>query len=475
MADRVPILTNVLNLCHMTNTNGNDNNQNNGGNNGGDAGAINVSNLVGGDLNFDGKFDPNADGDNADANAGGANAGQGDGAGGGKAAAPIAGKDGQAAGDNKDKGAEGADGKDKGKEKDDAAGGDTTTYYLDDDGNLTDAAGKIVVKKDDIKKNENGEIILPDGSAGAGAGDAPLVDFVKNKLVADFEFEFKDEKGNPVVFPDTDEGIAQLVEHAILEGIDSERKNIFTEHPRVQSYFDHIRAGGTDSTFFNRSQSWKGVTLPADTVTDAAANSVRKDIVINNFLERFGYSSAPDAERPSIRARAEKFAQMTEDSGGLIGEAKTALTDLQNIEMATEKARDEKNKQILAEREARSVKHYNNIAAIVKAGDLKGINIPATERQAFLDYVSKDVTGKRETQSMLDRKKEELPLSLQLEYMRFKGFNLDDLVKAKATTMHAQTLSARRNRPAVVVAKVQGSAGGGDTVDNSELKLSKLL
>lgn len=459
----------------MSNSNADNNNDNNGGNNA----KINVNNLVGGDLNFDGKFDPNKDysdagtggADNADAGNGGDDTSKN-----GKAPVQVAGKadgtGGGAAGDDKG-GKDGDTDKDKTK---DAAGDDNTAYYFDDAGNVVDAEGKVIINKEDIKKNEQGEIILPDGvTPPGGSDDVPLIDFVKNKLVTDFALEFKDENGKPLVFEDTEEGLAALVEHAVIEGLEAERANIFEDEPRVQAYYNHLKAGGSETNFFTKTQSWKAVALPADNAMDDAANRVRKDIVLNNFLTRFGYNAASDADKPAIRARAEKFTQMTEDSGGLLAEAKTALTDLQNIEIAEEKALDAKNKQILAEREERKRQHYATIASAIKAGDLKGINIPAAEREAFLSYVSKDVTGKGETQSMLDRKKEPIELSLQLEYMRYKGFKLDDLIAAKATTLKAQTLSARRQKTAVVVAGNKSAGSDTTAVPIGDIKLSKLL
>lgn len=471
---------NILKFVSMSNSNADNNN----GNNGNVDNPINVSNIFGGDMAFDGKFDPSKDYNDdtdkgeGDADKGNANKGN-DGKDGQdtKKAADTTKKpadvEGKKDAGNDDK----PDTEDKNKKKDEGDGGKDSAYYLDDDGNLIDAAGKIVVKKDEIKTNDKGEIILPDGvePPKGSADELPMIDIVKNKLAADFEFDFKDENGKPLTFDDTEEGLSQLVEYAINAGLDAERDNIFHDEPRVQAYYNHLKAGGSDSAFFTREQSWKGFALPADTVVDDNANRIRKDVIVNNFLTRFNYASAAEADKPAIRARAEKFAQMTEDAGNLVSESKVSLKDLQQLEIDTDKARDDRNREILKQREARNREHYNTIATTIKTGDLKGINIPANERQAFLDYVSKPITDKRETQSMLDRKKEAIELSLQLEYMRFKGFNLDDLVSAKANTIRARTLSARRNKVAVI-ANGSGDRGSGTgNVPISDIKLSKLL
>ena len=111
----------------------------------------------------------------------------------------------------------------------------------------------------------------------------------------------------------------------------------------------------------------------------------------------------------------------------------------------------------LEEETKQSNLYWNNVNTIINSGDLKGITIPNTERTSFSDYVSKDVTGKGQSQEMVDKAKEDLALSLQLSYMRFKGFKLDDLIKVKAGTLHANTLSERRKGFKKVTAKKASS------------------
>jgi hypothetical protein len=345
--------------------------------------------------------------------------------------------------------------------------GEEFPIFQNDAGDYVDKDGNLIVSKADAKFDNDGNLIID-----SLPGDT-VIQTIQNKLATDFGFEFVGPDNKPIQYPDTDEGIGQLVKDAIVAGVEAERDAIFNAYPQLNDFFNHLRAGQDPATFFAEEQRWSSYNLPVEDDASEAAKAVRKSVILENFKHRFGYDEATGDEKKDILARATDYVNLIEDGGKLNQEAKSALKDLQKRDAAIVADRNKRNADLIAAKQEANTKYWNSVAATIDKGDLKGITIPEHERKAFYDYIGKDVTGKGESQESLDRENEDIAFALQLAYMRFKKFDLDALVKVKATHVLPVTLSKRR-----ATYKISNAAKGSRTEASknlSDIKLSNLL
>lgn len=347
---------------------------------------------------------------------------------------------------------------------------ESSDYFLNEKGDIVDTAGKVIVTADKVQKDAEGNAILPDSL------DTPkLIEGLSSGVKDKLGVELVDEKGTALVFEDTEEGILNFTIETAKRVVAQEQQKLFAQYPKVYDYLQHIIANGSDEAFFDNSKpSWKDTKLPEDTKIDDATNAIRKQVITDNYLERYGYYTADQSKKAGIMQAAKDYVTMIEDSGKLVSYAKPALTDLQEMESTREQERNTANAAQIKAQQDKSKQYWNNVGETIKQGDLKGIKVPESERDAFAKYVSVDVTGKGQTQEALDAANSELALNLQLAYMRFKKFNLEDLIKVKSTENKIDALRKRKIilRPH---STHRNDSGDGGVASSKVPKLSELL
>ncbi|PHS35721.1 MAG: hypothetical protein COA82_03660 [Alkaliphilus sp.] len=347
-----------------------------------------------------------------------------------------------------------------------AGEGDGDGYSLNETGDLVDAEGNVVVTKDNIVRDEKtGDVILP---------ETPLVEMIQTGLQEKFGVDLVGEDGKPMVFADTDEGMAAMTE-AIIERVgNTNQDNWVKQNPRLEKYANHVKAGGTDANFFSANSVWRSATLPdADDKSDEAV-AIRKDTITKNFLNNFGFDAATPEKKIVIAKRARMFVEAIEDGDALTSEATESLGSLQAEEQAFEDARDSANLNAIQKQQDANTQLWRDIGTTVKTGKLGDLTIPDADRQKFLDYLSKDVTGQGESQEAVDRAKEDLSLTLQLSYFRYKGFDLAQLVKLKATQSKGVTLRSRGARRVSVVNNRQQNGSINKSGNISDISVNTL-
>lgn len=335
-------------------------------------------------------------------------------------------------------------------------------HTIDDDGNLVDPEGNILGAADSFETDDDGNYIIP---------EVPLISTVQAGIETELGLNLVDESGNPMMFEDTEAGMTQMVQAAASVIAEQEKANWLETFPDLEKYYTHIAAGNSKESFFSVGNQWRETQLPADDVATEEANTLRKNVIVEEFLKNYDYDNASADQKTALRNRATKLVGMYEDDGTLATEAKYSLNGLQGRETAQESERDAANRQkINADKQART-EYWNNLANTVKSGDLGDISIPTVDRQAFLDYIGKDVTGNGESQEMLDMRDESPAKTLQLSYLRFKKFSLGHLVGLRKQSAKANTLSQKRSR-SVKVASTQGGRSSHVASNNDVSKIN---
>ena len=292
---------------------------------------------------------------------------------------------------------------------------ETENYSVNAEGDLVNEKGEVFKKKGEFVI-EGDNIIIPD--------EQPIINSLKQSLI---------DRGVKVEgeFADTTEGYAELTmkaaEQVHLERLD----NLYKSFPLIEKAVSHLLAGGTEQSliesFIEQKVSYKDIDTKDFGVEE-------KKGMIMDYLTKLAKNSSDDAK---------DLIKVWEDKNELDKRFDDAHSKLIANELQMTKAQIEANKEKLATQQAEQVKHWQEIETKVKEGKLASYQIPAEDRTKFFEYLNKDV-GNGLNQAAIDYAALPLEKKLELDYILFKGLNLDKLVKIEADNLRARQLSQRK-------------------------------
>lgn len=322
------------------------------------------------------------------------------------------------------------------------------TLTEDKDGNITDAEGKILIKKEDVKRNEKGEVIIPDDlelpkGKKPDAVAASIIDETQKRLGV----IVNDDKGQPKKYEDTEAGLIEYVNDAAPVLAQAIIKKTFEGLPDVQRYFYHRANGGQPQDFFVKPTNWNKVAIDDKTP---------KEQVLSVIEANFRAKGIKDEQ-------AKNLTKMIGDGAEFLKEGQAALTELQEGEKARDKAQKDRYEAARLADEKAINEYWDGIKVSVNKGEIDAgtvgkVMIPESERAKFFEYISKPVDENGRSQEMIDIEEDKEKLNLVLSYLRYKKIDVEALIKSKAGSERANTLTNKLrssgNTKSVKVVKV---------------------
>lgn len=300
--------------------------------------------------------------------------------------------------------------------------------YADAEGNITDKTGKVLIKKDDIKKDENGNIIIPENLEDTSDPARGLVSSLTGYF-AEKGFDLNDSQGKPIQVEPTPEGIQKLAE-TISEQLYVQRtETLFEQFPDVKQYIIERSAGKTREEILAK-PSYRATVLDPE-----------NDYQLENLVKTV-YSKKLGDEK------AQQYLEFIKSKGDLIPEAKSALESLKEEErLEEEKILNDRQTEIEKQKQ-QQIEYSNKVVNAIQEGKLSlseqsNVQIPTDEREKFLMYLSKRVDNNGKTQAMIDRENESLDRQLVFEYLRFKQFDLNKFVQNLVRTQKVKEIKQK--------------------------------
>lgn len=277
----------------------------------------------------------------------------------------------------------------------------------DENTNDTDNPDVVV---DDENNNDNPDDVQDDEPES-------IVKLVMKQVGVELEDEFED----------SEEGIAQYTRKAAEFMADDFLTNKLPE--QAKDFIQYLSAGGDPSTYIDT----KFPKLDYDKLEFNEDDAQLHEQLIRAELVAKGYTG-------------EEIKQELEDykNGGLLEtKAKRSLASLQA------KQRQEQEqlvaKQLEAQQEAakQQKEYWDGVKnKILKSSEFKGLKVPETEKLKFFDYIAKPIDGDK-SQRDLDLEKLSEDDGLAIDWLLFKGFDLQSLVDRKAKDKNIKTLKDR--------------------------------
>lgn len=301
-------------------------------------------------------------------------------------------------------------------------------HTLNENGDALNEKGEIVKTKAQLAELE----IIDDA--------IPLVD----ELIQKVGIEILDKNGKPKKFEDSVEGIIEASKAVAEIKAKQTFDSLLNADPRFKRYYDYLKTGGDEKEYFNqRNNSWVDVKFDENN-EDMALSAVIARLTKNGFS----------------REQAELTANMYKDTNKLKEFGKDAYNTLVQEEKLQEKTREENYKALQKQEEERTIEHWQNVKAIIDKGILNNITIPDNDREAFYKWKALAVKDGL-SQADIDLNQTPNEQLLQLEYLRYKGFDLSKLI---TNEVQKQKVKSLRDRIAVT----QKGVGGGEGPDKGK-------
>jgi hypothetical protein len=293
----------------------------------------------------------------------------------------------------------------------------------------------------------------PSGRKSRGEDDDDDEDLQSNKYARedqeddeDFDDEDSEESGSVAEsiakalgydiendYADTEEGLVEFTKDIAQNIAEDQLNELFQQFPLVQKHLDFVLAGGDSEKFF---QAYNPNADYSQYEIDQNDSRTQKA-----FVSEYFKTKGHDEE--FIKDMLEDY----EDSGKLYDKAMVAQKQLAAIQSREREQIVEQQKREKQEQEKQQEEFWENVAATIDQGkEFAGIRIPEKEKAKFFDYISAPVDKTGKTRRDMDYANSELDVKLAIDYLMYKGMNLQDIITTKAKTQSVMNLRDKIQR-----------------------------
>ena len=328
---------------------------------------------------------------------------------------------------------------------------------VDANGNLVNEQGQVVLSKDSLDKyidtgevlldaqgnqiDETGKIIKPASEVNTAN---TIIELSKNAIEQELGFTLLDSEGKPKSYSNSVEGSTELLKDVATNATVNAVTAFLNSNPELKDIYFHLANGG-------KLDDYTASNIDYTAVDVTTLDRTGKLNYIKQSFEQQGLKNAGSLIKTLEQSSDEALTQAAAD----------AIITLKQVSEDA-KVEREREYQLNQQKEAQALEEYwNNVNSVITNGKLKDINIPNAEKEDFFKYLAVPINSKGESQEMIDAEKEDNEDRLLLSYLRFKKFNLNDLVNLKAKTNRLEQLRSRVGIPNPKIENAQARTNGG--------------
>tara|TARA_R110000824_G_scaffold25539_2_gene88973 strand:+ start:3064 stop:4155 length:1092 start_codon:yes stop_codon:yes gene_type:complete len=295
-------------------------------------------------------------------------------------------------------------------------------------------------EKDDLEKSSDDEDSVDD----------TVVSEVLSKLGYELDSEFAD----------TADGLADMTKEVASKMADDRIDEVLEAFPLVKEHLQYVLAGGASTNFmkaYDPNLDYSTFELAEDDVRSQKA-------ILSDYFTEKGH------DKEFIKEMLEDY----EDSGKLHGKADAAKQALGKQQSAQREQLVQQEKQARATEAAQQEEFWGGVADTIKnSKEFSGLQVSEKEKGKFFNYLSQPVDKNGYTQRDLDHANAEMETKLAIDYLMYKGFNLEKIINTKAKTKQSKSLRDKisKNEEKVKSAKKASRTTKSFDVDDLDLSL----
>tara|TARA_R110002012_G_scaffold1863_11_gene9021 strand:- start:500 stop:1591 length:1092 start_codon:yes stop_codon:yes gene_type:complete len=281
-----------------------------------------------------------------------------------------------------------------------------------------------------------------------------LEDTVVSEVLSQLGYEFEED------FEDTSDGLVKLAKAVGGKMAEDQLDGLFQAHPEIQKHLDFVLNGG-------KSEEWLKM---SNQITDFENITVNEDDMRTQRAVLGEYFKLKGHDSEFINELLDDYT----DSNKLFDKAKKAKGAL------TEYYGKKRDQSIETERQGRLAEQqkqrdfWDDINdTIQNAKDFAGLTVQEKDKNKFFDYLTQtDSEGRTAREKAHKESPKEVKLAI--DYLMFKGFNLEDIIATKAKTASAKSLRKKIKSNKSVKGAARPKRKGGFDIDNLDLNLGNL-
>lgn len=262
-------------------------------------------------------------------------------------------------------------------------------------------------------------------------------------------------------YEDTSDGLVALTKDAASKMAEDNLEELFDKFPIIKKHLEYTLAGGDSKQFMD--------TYGAK--NDYSTFNISKDDIRTQKAVLAEYFNAKGHDKDFIEETLEDY----EDSGKLFersARAKEALVKGQAHQREQLLAKQQEQQRAAQEEQQ---KFWDGLSKTIDdSTELAGVTLPARDKKKFFDYISKPVTKEGHTQRDLDHKDAKLDVKLAMDYLMYRGFDLDKIIDSKAKTKSAKSLKDKISRSGKPLKSANKASRRKTNVDLDDLSLDLL-
>lgn len=285
------------------------------------------------------------------------------------------------------------------------------------------------------------------------SGDDLEEETVVGDVLKTFGYEFEDE------FDDTTEGLTKMTKAVAGKLAEEQLDGLFESFPLIKDHLDYVLNGGDSQQFMKAYDP---------SMDYAKLNISEKDIrsqkaILTDYFKTKGH------EDDFILEILEDY----EDGGKLFSKAGHAQKAMSSIQAKERQELVEKQKAQRVSEMKEQQQFWDGVhEKIDKSQEFAGITVPEREKKKFFNYLSQPIDKDGRTQRDKAHSEASMDVQLAIDYLMFKGFNLDQIIDKKATTKKARSLKSKIRTQEASIKSAQKAARNKKSGNVDDLDLS---
>ena len=300
---------------------------------------------------------------------------------------------------------------------------------------------KTEVKEEPVATNEEVKEATPNTE------DDSLISEISTKFGYELEGEYED----------TSEGLINMTKEIADKIAEDQLDKLFESFPDVKKHLDYAMAGGDSREFINSTNNLKDI----ESLKVEQDNAPMQRALLGEYFKLKGHDDE------FINELLEDYSETNKLYDKSV-KAKDALIKYHEAQNE-EKLKAQKEEQVKIQ--ANQKKFWEDIKDTITTNrEFSGITIPEKEKNKFFTYISKPIDNNGRTQRDKDHVDASVDIKLAIDYLMYKGFKLDDIIKTKAKTKVTRDLKSRIKSGS----KIKSANKGLGTADKANFDLDDL-
>lgn len=260
-------------------------------------------------------------------------------------------------------------------------------------------------------------------------------------------------------YDDTTEGLVQMTKD-IASTIAEERiDEVMEKFPLVKQHLQYVLQGGDSQNFMNAHDPNADYNKLSISETDVRSQKA----ILGDYLVTKGH------DKEFINEMLEDF----EDTGKLYSKAEAARKALGKYQQAEREQLLTQQKEEQAAKAEELQDFWDDVAdTIEESREFAGLQVTEKDKTKFFNYLSRPVTNDGYTQRDVDHQEADMEKKLAIDYLMFKGFDLNSIINTKARTKSVQSLKERISRGEETVKSARRSKRKNSKFDIDDLDLN---